>query len=67
MSDMSPIELQSYLGGIEYPVRKATLLEHARSQGAEADAISLLERIPEREYSSPADVTSEAGEGIGLS
>jgi hypothetical protein len=29
--------------------------------------MGLLERIPEREYSSPADVTSEAGEGIGLS
>jgi hypothetical protein len=53
----SPIQLQKYLGGTDYPISKPQLVDHARKNGAEEDVIHLLERLPYEEFNSPNDVS----------
>jgi uncharacterized protein DUF2795 len=36
-SAASPIDVQKFLSGVDYPTDKATLVEHATSQGADDD------------------------------
>lgn len=57
----SPAEIQKFLSGVDYPVPKALLLEHADEQGAPRDVKSVLQAIPDKDYQSPTDVTKEIG------
>ena len=59
MSDFNPIEVQRYLGGIDYPASKQTIIETAEDSGAGDDVLEALERLPERDYDDPTDVSSE--------
>jgi Protein of unknown function (DUF2795) len=51
------IKAQKYLGGIHYPATKQQLIEHARNNSADREALAALEDIPEREYSGPDEVS----------
>ncbi len=53
----NPMQVQKYLSGVDYPVQKQDLIEHARSQGADDALISTLERMQDREFQTPADVS----------
>lgn len=57
----NPIQLQKHLSGVDYPARTSDLVEHARSQGADDEALSTLERLPDREYDGPNAVSAEVG------
>lgn len=59
MSDFNPIEVQRYLGGIDYPASKQTIIETAEDSGAGDDVLEALERLPERDYDDPTEVSSE--------
>ncbi len=61
MAKVNPIQAQKFLGGIDYPVDKATLVEHARGQGADENVVSALEQIPDRQYDGPNAVSAELG------
>jgi hypothetical protein len=54
----TPIELQKYLSGVDYPVSKDTLLETARSQGAPDDVLSALEAADQDEFDGVTAVSS---------
>jgi len=58
MSDFNPIEVQRYLGGIDYPASKQTIIETAEDSGAGDDVLEALERLPERNYDDPTEVSS---------
>lgn len=58
----NPIEVQQYLGNVEYPATKEDLVEHARKQDASDSIVETLEEIPDREYVSAADVSKGIGE-----
>ena len=58
----NPIQLQKHLSGIDYPVGKAQLVEHARQQGADEESLATLERLPDREYDGPNAVSAEVGD-----
>ena len=58
---VNPIQLQKFLGGIDYPAEKKTLLETARKQGADDNAVQVLEQLPEQKYNSPNDVSEAVG------
>ena len=63
MSDTpNPIQVQKYLGGIDYPASRQTICDAAREAGAPADVVDALEAIPDREYEGPTGV-SEAVSG----
>jgi hypothetical protein len=57
----SPIELQKYLSGIDYPADKDTLVGTARSNGAPDDVISTLQDLPGTTFDSPAQVSKAFG------
>jgi hypothetical protein len=56
---LNPNQAQKYLTGIEYPANKEALVGRARANGADQHVMSFLERIPQRDYESPSQVTEE--------
>lgn len=64
MTKINPIQLQKHLKGVDYPASKEDLISHAKEQGADENAISVLEQLPDQEYESPTDV-SQAVSDIG--
>ncbi len=62
IAKVNPIELQKHLKGVDYPASKEDLLANAKQQGADEDALSALEQLPDEEYESPAAVSKALGE-----
>ncbi|MBD2430690.1 MULTISPECIES: DUF2795 domain-containing protein [Fischerella] len=63
MAKINPIQLQKHLKGMDYPASKEELIQHAQQNGADENAISVLQQLPEQEYQTPTDV-SEAVSAI---
>ncbi|MBE9050048.1 DUF2795 domain-containing protein [Nostocales cyanobacterium LEGE 11386] len=62
MAKANPVEIQKHLKGVDYPANKQELIQHAQSQGADRDVISILEQLPENEeYESPTDLNKAIG------
>ena len=57
MTTPSPIEVQKYLGGIDYPASKDDIMRTARESGADGDVLEALDRIPDRDYDGPTAVS----------
>jgi hypothetical protein len=57
----NPIQLQKYLGGVDYLADKQTLVRTARDQGADDDVIQTLESLPFDRFNSPNDVSEAFG------
>ncbi len=58
---VNPIQLQKFLGGVDYPTDKQTLVEHARRKGADEEVLSTLESLSTDEFNSPNDVSEAVG------
>jgi hypothetical protein len=58
---VNPIQMQKYLKGVDYPARKEDLLANAEQQGADDDVRAMLDRLPDQEYETPADVSKALG------
>lgn len=56
---ISPAEVQRSLQGVDYPCDKTELIMHAKDHDAPRELISLIERLPDREFESPLDVSRE--------
>lgn len=57
MAKINPIQLQKHLKGVDYPASKDKLVQQAQQNGADDNAISVLEQLPDNEYSSPTAVS----------
>jgi hypothetical protein len=57
----NPVEVQKFLEGVGYPTRKRSLVNEAKKQGARKEVHSTLERLPDREFDSPAAVSEAIG------
>lgn len=62
MAKVNPIQLQKYLKGVDYPASKQTILEAAEQHGADEDLRATLERLPDEEFNTPADVSKAVGQ-----
>lgn len=62
MAKINPIQLQKHLKGVDYPANKEELIEHAKQNGADENAIAVLEELPDQEYETPTDVSEAVGE-----
>ncbi len=60
-SKVNPIQVQKYLGGIDYPVSKQDLIKTAKGHGADTRVLELLNRLPDRDYDAPTAVTKAIG------
>jgi hypothetical protein len=61
MASINPIQLEKYLKGIDYPASKVDLLKQAEKNGADEQARSTLEQLPDKSYDSPTDVSKAIG------
>lgn len=50
------------LHGIDFPADKRKMAEYARKNNADQDVLDVIERMPETEYTSMADVFKGVGE-----
>lgn len=58
---INPIQIQKFLKGVDYPASKSDLLKNAEREGADEDVRATLQRLPDEEYESPADVSQALG------
>lgn len=58
----TPISVQKYLKGVDYPATKEDLISHAKKQGADKNVMDLLEQIADEEYDGPTAVSKAVGE-----
>jgi hypothetical protein len=53
-----PIRIQKFLGGLDYPATRESLLAHAKDSGADTEVLEALNNIPDKEYDGPTAVSS---------
>jgi hypothetical protein len=58
MTAPNPIQVQKYLGGIDYPASKDDIVSAAESSGADENVLEALRSIPDTEYDAPTAVSS---------
>jgi hypothetical protein len=58
---VNPVQLQKFLGGIDYPADKQTLVQRARDKGADDNVIRTLQNLPRDRFNSPNDVSEAIG------
>jgi hypothetical protein len=58
----SPIQVQAFLDDLRYPADKDDLLVEAEKHRAGADVRATLERLPDRRFEGPTDVSRAIGE-----
>ena len=58
----SPVEIAHALKGIDLPADRQQLVRHARGNRAGQEITSLLERLPEQQYRTMAEVEKAVGE-----
>lgn len=61
MAKVNPIQMQKYLKGMDYPAGKKELLEHAKRSGADEKVCDTLERLPDDQFETPAEVSKAVG------
>lgn len=57
----SPIQLQKFLGGVDYPAKKSDIIKHARDHGADKKVLDTLKSIPANDFNSPNDISEAFG------
>lgn len=55
----SPIEVQKALKNMNYPANKEDLVKHAKDRDASDKVMQDIENLPDKEYTSAADVSKE--------
>jgi hypothetical protein len=55
----NPLEVVYALKGIEYPVTRKGLLECAQKNGAPLPIIQVIERLPNKHYHAPIEISTE--------
>jgi hypothetical protein len=53
--------VEKYLAGMHYPAKKSKLVDNAQNKNAPDDVMDLINKLPEKTYNSPIDITKEIG------
>lgn len=53
----NPIQVQKYLGGIDYPASRDDIVRTAEKSDAPDDILETLRNLPERDYDGPTAVS----------
>lgn len=62
VSGVSAAKVARMLAGIDFPARKAQLIEHARRNGAREAVLQALQELPDKEYHTMPDALEAYGE-----
>jgi len=57
----NPIQVQKYLGGIDYPASKQDIVSSAKDSGADDNVLDALNGLPDKTYDAPTDVSQAIG------
>ncbi len=49
MTKVNPVQVQKFLGGLDYPANKEDLVKRAEQEGADENVSSTLERLPDQD------------------
>lgn len=49
------------MAGMHYPAEKQTLINSAQNKDAPRDVMDLINKLPDKTYNSPIDITKEIG------
>ena len=60
--DASAARITHFLGGMQFPASRDQLIHQAQQNDAGAKVLELLERMPNRDYGSMADVMKGVGQ-----
>ena len=58
---VSPAVVEKFLAGMHYPAEKQSLVDKARGKAAPEDVMELLDKLPNKTYKSPIEITKEIG------
>lgn len=61
---ISPVEIQRYLSGVNYPASKEDLIARAQDNDASQGIFDVLNELPDQEYESPAQVSKEIAKAV---
>jgi hypothetical protein len=56
---VNPIQVQKFLGGIDFPANREKILSVAREHGADDRVLKTLEKLPDRTYDGPNAISKE--------
>ena len=59
---VNPIQVQKFLGGMDYPADRQAIVDTAREHGADERVMNALERLPDGQFETPADVSKGIGQ-----
>ena len=59
---VSPIQVQTYLKGIHYPMSGRDLASYAKQHGAPPEVMDVLNRLPDQQYDTPAQLSKAIGQ-----
>ena len=57
----NPVDVQKFLEGVGYPARPGELVKEAKRQGASAEVRRTLERLPDKRFQTPTEVSEAIG------
>lgn len=60
-SSVNPVQVQKFLDSVDYPASKEDLISTARDEGADDNVIQTLQRMPDDQFQTPADVSEAIG------
>jgi hypothetical protein len=60
MAKVRPPEIEKYLKGVDYPVRKADLVKHVQQEMQQV--LEILQQLPDETFQKPTDVAKALGE-----
>jgi hypothetical protein len=55
--DVNPIQLQKYLGGVNYPTNKNDLVRRAKANGADDKTVEALQGLKASRFNSPTEIS----------
>ena len=58
---VSPAIVEKYLADMHFPAEKKNLLDSDTGKNAPGNVVDLLNKLPNRTYKSPIDITKEIG------
>ncbi|MGI5917594.1 MAG: DUF2795 domain-containing protein [Anaerolineae bacterium] len=60
--EASPIQVQRYLKGLQYPASKEDIIQRIKDSDAPNEVIEFMQRLPDQEYKSPIDISRAVGQ-----
>ncbi len=62
MKRVSPVQVEKFLKGMDFPATKEDIINKARQQGADDNVLETLRMLPDKQYNSPTDISRAMGE-----